>query len=97
MYAFGVVLFEMLTGKEAVTRTEGNVMKTAERRSLVSIVSFIAHKLFKIESMLRNGFHLPVSPLLVCYVIKKMKNIDFILQLSKIKFMKFLKNVFAFI
>ncbi|XP_016476377.2 lysM domain receptor-like kinase 3 [Nicotiana tabacum] len=38
VYAFGVVLFEMLTGKEAVTRTEGNVMKTAERRSLVSLM-----------------------------------------------------------
>ncbi|KAK4736095.1 hypothetical protein R3W88_010356 [Solanum pinnatisectum] len=38
VYAFGVVLFEMLTGKEAITRTEGNVMKTAERRSLVSIM-----------------------------------------------------------
>ncbi|KAK4361865.1 hypothetical protein RND71_017106 [Anisodus tanguticus] len=38
VYAFGVVLFEMLTGKEAITRTEGNAMKTAERRSLVSIM-----------------------------------------------------------
>lgn len=32
VYAFGVVLFEMVSGKEAMTRS-------AERRSLVSIVS----------------------------------------------------------
>lgn len=32
IYAFGVVLFEMVSGKEAMTRS-------AERRSLVSIVS----------------------------------------------------------
>lgn len=71
VYAFGVVLFEMLTGKEAVTRTEGNVARNAERRSLVSIVSLIAHKLFKIEGMLPYGFYFPVLPLLFCYVIEK--------------------------
>ena len=40
-YAFGVVLFEILSGKEAVIRTEGTVTKNPERRSLVSIVSHI--------------------------------------------------------
>ncbi|KAK2971125.1 hypothetical protein RJ640_008549 [Escallonia rubra] len=38
VYAFGVVLFEMISGKEAITRTEGSVMKTIERRSLASIM-----------------------------------------------------------
>nr|XP_011466655.1 PREDICTED: lysM domain receptor-like kinase 3 isoform X2 [Fragaria vesca subsp. vesca] len=37
-YAFGVVLFEILSGKEAVIRTEGTVTKNPERRSLVSIM-----------------------------------------------------------
>lgn len=39
VYAFGVVLFEIISGKEAITRTEGVVMKNPERRSLASIVS----------------------------------------------------------
>lgn len=38
VYAFGVVLFEMISGKEAITRTEGTLMKNPERRSLVSIM-----------------------------------------------------------
>ncbi|KAK3018934.1 hypothetical protein RJ639_003531 [Escallonia herrerae] len=38
VYAFGVVLFEMISGKEAITRTEGSVMKNIERRSLASIM-----------------------------------------------------------
>ncbi|KAL6137574.1 hypothetical protein ACLB2K_062864 [Fragaria x ananassa] len=37
-YAFGVVLFEILSGKEAVIQTEGTVTKNPERRSLVSIM-----------------------------------------------------------
>lgn len=37
IYAFGVVLFEMVSGKEAMTRS-------SERRSLVSIVSDAASK-----------------------------------------------------
>lgn len=37
VYAFGVVLFEIISGKEATIRTEG--LKNPERRSLVSIVS----------------------------------------------------------
>ncbi|XP_050380918.1 lysM domain receptor-like kinase 3 [Argentina anserina] len=37
-YAFGVVLFEILSGKEAVIRTEGTSTKNPERRSLVSIM-----------------------------------------------------------
>lgn len=39
VYAFGVVLFEIISGKEATIRTEGLAMKNPERRSLVSIVS----------------------------------------------------------
>ncbi|KAF8400946.1 hypothetical protein HHK36_014249 [Tetracentron sinense] len=38
VYAFGVVLFELLSGKEAITRTEGMVMRNPERRSLASIM-----------------------------------------------------------
>lgn len=41
VYAFGVVLFEVISGKEAITRTEGSVVKNSERRSLVSIVSLL--------------------------------------------------------
>ncbi|KAL2940249.1 LysM domain receptor-like kinase 3 [Bienertia sinuspersici] len=37
VYAFGVVLFELISGKEAVIRTEG-APKGSERRSLVSIM-----------------------------------------------------------
>lgn len=37
VYAFGVVLFEIISGKEAVIRTEG-MPKGPERRSLVSIM-----------------------------------------------------------
>lgn len=39
VYAFGVVLFEIISGREATIRTEGVVMKNPNRRSLVSIVS----------------------------------------------------------
>uniref|UniRef100_A0A5B6ZJI7 Putative lysM domain receptor-like kinase 3 n=1 Tax=Davidia involucrata TaxID=16924 RepID=A0A5B6ZJI7_DAVIN len=38
VYAFGVVIFEMISGKEAITRTEGMVMKNPERRLLASIM-----------------------------------------------------------
>lgn len=38
VYAFGVVLFELLSGKEAVTRATGMVSTNSERRSLVSIM-----------------------------------------------------------
>ncbi|GAA0152092.1 hypothetical protein LIER_37418 [Lithospermum erythrorhizon] len=38
IYAFGVVLFEIISGKEAITRTEGTTGKNSERRSLVSIM-----------------------------------------------------------
>lgn len=37
VYAFGVVLFELISGKEAITRTEA-VTKNSERRSLASIM-----------------------------------------------------------
>ncbi|BBG98914.1 protein kinase family protein / peptidoglycan-binding LysM domain-containing protein [Prunus dulcis] len=35
IYAFGVVLFELISGKEAVIRTEGTATKNSERRSLM--------------------------------------------------------------
>ncbi|XP_015902419.3 lysM domain receptor-like kinase 3 [Ziziphus jujuba] len=38
VYAFGVVLLEIISGKEAIIRTEGMAMKNPERRSLVSIM-----------------------------------------------------------
>ncbi|CAH9063556.1 unnamed protein product [Cuscuta epithymum] len=38
VYAFGIVLFEIISGKEAVTPTEGTAIANAERRSLVSIM-----------------------------------------------------------
>ncbi|KAG6665210.1 lysM domain receptor-like kinase 3 isoform X1 [Carya illinoinensis] len=38
VYAFGVVLFEIISGKEAIIRTEGLMMKNPERRSLASVM-----------------------------------------------------------
>ncbi|XP_057977428.1 lysM domain receptor-like kinase 3 [Malania oleifera] len=38
VYAFGVVLFEIISGREAITRTGGMVVKNPDRRSLVSIM-----------------------------------------------------------
>ncbi|GMY34370.1 lysM domain receptor-like kinase 3 [Fagus crenata] len=38
VYAYGVVLFEIISGKEAIIRTEGMMMKNPERRSLASIM-----------------------------------------------------------
>lgn len=38
VYAFGVVLFEIISGKEAIIRTEGMVSKNQERRSLASFM-----------------------------------------------------------
>ncbi|XP_031488293.1 lysM domain receptor-like kinase 3 [Nymphaea colorata] len=38
VYAFGVVLFELISGKEAITKTNGRVNISLERRSLVSIM-----------------------------------------------------------
>ncbi|KAJ4718029.1 LysM receptor kinase [Melia azedarach] len=38
VYAFGVVLFEIISGKEAIIRTEGTVTKNHERRSLASVM-----------------------------------------------------------
>lgn len=39
VYAFGVMLFEIISGKEAIIRTEGMMTKNHERRSLASVVS----------------------------------------------------------
>ncbi|XP_022955950.1 lysM domain receptor-like kinase 3 [Cucurbita moschata] len=38
VYAFGVVLFELISGKEAIIRTEGTTMRNPERRSLASVM-----------------------------------------------------------
>ncbi|GLU22303.1 hypothetical protein SLE2022_383910 [Rubroshorea leprosula] len=38
VYAFGVVLFEIISGKEAVIRSEATTTKNSERRSLASIM-----------------------------------------------------------
>ncbi|KAF7814215.1 lysM domain receptor-like kinase 3 [Senna tora] len=38
VYAFGIVLFEIISGKGATIRTEGTVTKNPERRSLASIM-----------------------------------------------------------
>ncbi|XP_068642755.1 lysM domain receptor-like kinase 3 [Aristolochia californica] len=38
VYAFGVVLFEIISGKEAITKTEGRALSNNERRSLASIM-----------------------------------------------------------
>lgn len=38
VYAFGVVLLEIISGKEAIIRTEGAATKNPERRSLASIM-----------------------------------------------------------
>ncbi|CAI9114218.1 OLC1v1014882C1 [Oldenlandia corymbosa var. corymbosa] len=38
IYAFGIVLFEMISGKEAITRTQGSAGKSADRRSLASVM-----------------------------------------------------------
>ncbi|KAI9109387.1 hypothetical protein K1719_019441 [Acacia pycnantha] len=38
VYAFGIVLFEIISGKEATIRTEGIMSKNPQRRSLVSIM-----------------------------------------------------------
>jgi hypothetical protein len=47
VYAFGVVLFELISGKEAITRAEGmGASSNSERRSLASVVSLTIHKLY---------------------------------------------------
>ncbi|XP_065867173.1 lysM domain receptor-like kinase 3 isoform X2 [Euphorbia lathyris] len=38
VYAFGVVLFEIISGREAIIRTEGSATKNSERRSLASVM-----------------------------------------------------------
>ncbi|KAK1313815.1 LysM domain receptor-like kinase 3 [Acorus calamus] len=38
VYAFGVVLFELITAREAITRTEAMAVTNTERRSLASIM-----------------------------------------------------------
>ncbi|KAE8714765.1 LysM domain receptor-like kinase 3 [Hibiscus syriacus] len=38
VYAFGVVLFEIISGKQAIIRTEATMTKNIERRSLASVM-----------------------------------------------------------
>lgn len=38
VYAFGVVLFELISGKHAIAKSRGMVPSTPERRSLISIM-----------------------------------------------------------
>ncbi|KAG5016221.1 hypothetical protein JHK85_022357 [Glycine max] len=38
VYAFGVVLFEIISGKDAIIRSEGTMSKNPDRRSLASIM-----------------------------------------------------------
>lgn len=52
VYAFGVVLFELISGKEAIIRTEGVMMKNPERRSLASVVSSANE-----TSILKNNYN----------------------------------------
>ncbi|KAJ6308973.1 hypothetical protein OIU76_018548 [Salix suchowensis] len=59
VYAFGVVLFEIISGKEAIIRTEGAVTKNPERRSLASTVSFASIHLMKHN--LINTWHLSID------------------------------------
>ncbi|KAJ6822039.1 lysM domain receptor-like kinase 3 [Iris pallida] len=44
VYAFGVVLFELISGKEAITRAEGTVFTNTERRSLASLMLAVLKK-----------------------------------------------------
>uniref|UniRef100_A0A7N0VAH9 Protein kinase domain-containing protein n=1 Tax=Kalanchoe fedtschenkoi TaxID=63787 RepID=A0A7N0VAH9_KALFE len=38
VFAFGVILFEIISGREAVTKTEGMATKISEKRSLASVM-----------------------------------------------------------
>ncbi|KAJ0775925.1 putative protein kinase RLK-Pelle-LysM family [Helianthus annuus] len=38
VYAFGVILFEIISGKDAIIRTEAGVTKNSERRTLASVM-----------------------------------------------------------
>ena len=51
VYAFGVVLFELISGKEAITKTDGiSAGSNSERRSLASVVSSLTCTQAFIES-----------------------------------------------
>ncbi|KAJ9568457.1 hypothetical protein OSB04_004423 [Centaurea solstitialis] len=60
VYAFGVVLFELISGKEAITRTEAVVMKNSERRSLASIM--LAALKHSPDSMSMSGLKDHIDP-----------------------------------
>ncbi|KAI3759721.1 hypothetical protein L6452_07738 [Arctium lappa] len=60
VYAFGVVLFELISGKEAITRTEAVVKKNSERRSLASIM--LAALKHSPDSMSMSGLKDHIDP-----------------------------------
>ncbi|PWA86365.1 protein kinase family protein / peptidoglycan-binding LysM domain-containing protein [Artemisia annua] len=60
VYAFGVILFELISGKEALTRTEAVVMKNSERRSLASIM--LAALKHSPDSMSMSGLKDHIDP-----------------------------------
>ncbi|XP_076898353.1 lysM domain receptor-like kinase 3 [Bidens hawaiensis] len=60
VYAFGVVLFELISGKEAITRTDAVVKKNTERRSLASIM--LAALKHSPDSMSMSGLKDHIDP-----------------------------------
>nr|GEU67635.1 LysM domain receptor-like kinase 3 [Tanacetum cinerariifolium] len=60
VYAFGVLLFELISGKEALTRTEAVVMKSSEKRSLASIM--LAALKHSPDSMSMSGLKDHIDP-----------------------------------
>nr|XP_043614265.1 lysM domain receptor-like kinase 3 [Erigeron canadensis] len=60
VYAFGVVLFELISGKEATTRTEAVVKKNSDRRSLASIM--LAALKHSPDSMSMSGLKDHIDP-----------------------------------
>nr|GEV16978.1 LysM domain receptor-like kinase 3 [Tanacetum cinerariifolium] len=59
VYAFGVLLFELISGKEALTRTEAVMMKNSKKRSLASIMATLA----------KNRLHVSHSELVVVFTL----------------------------
>ncbi|XP_071709963.1 lysM domain receptor-like kinase 3 [Rutidosis leptorrhynchoides] len=60
VYAFGVVLFELISGKEALTRTDAVVKKNTDRRSLASIM--LAALKHSPDSMSMSGLKDHIDP-----------------------------------
>ncbi|XP_078431925.1 protein kinase family protein / peptidoglycan-binding LysM domain-containing protein [Wolffia australiana] len=60
VYAFGVVLFELISGKEAIIRSDGVVLSNADKRSLVSVM--LAALRNTPSSMNMSGFKRFIDP-----------------------------------